>query len=451
MYKEFSVITLGCAKNEVDTEFIIGIMKEAGFEYKEDLESANIIIINSCAFLESSVNESIDAVLSVSGLKKSAKLKTLVLTGCLVHRYKMDLFKELPEVDIFLSTEKISKLPSLLKENKKGVIFKNFETFLGDEKLPRVITKPLSFAYIKIAEGCNHKCAYCTIPAIKGKLRSRSILSIVKEARKLVNKGVREINLIAQDLSSYGSDLNDGTNLNLLIDALHEENFRCKFRVLYLYPTGINDGLLKRLSTYDDFCSYIDLPLQHSSESVLKAMLRPVGKFSSKNIVEKIKTKYPQIAIRTTFIVGFPNESKEDVKDLEEFVSKGYFSSMGVFAYSFEEGSVAFENFPNFKLDKKRVKKDKKAVEIAWQKTRLKELKALKGKTLKILLEGYHSETDMILVGRTEFQAPEVDGKVLITEALLDKEDIKFGEFYTVKVKNNIGFDLEACLLSRCE
>ena len=447
MNKSFSIITLGCAKNTVDTEFIIGIMSKAGYKYSPNLDNAEIIIINSCAFLSSSVSESLDMIFEAQDFRTIGKLKTLVLTGCLIHRFKDELYEQLPEVDIFLSTEEIKNLPKILSKNKKGYFYKDYDVFLGDENSSRIITDAPSQAYIKIAEGCNHKCAYCTIPLIKGTLKSRRINSIVKEAKNLIKKGVKEISLIAQDLSEYGKDLKDNTDLIALIDALHNEKFDCKFRLLYLYPTGITDKLLSRLVNYDDFCNYIDLPLQHSSENVLKSMYRPVGKYSSWNVVKKIKEKYPQISIRTTFIVGFPTETDEDFNDLKKFVSMGYFSSVGIFAYSHEEGSSAYKNFPNYKQDKRKVKKNIKEVEVTWQKLRTKELKQLVGKTIPILLEGYHKETDLILVGRTEFQAPEVDGEVMITESKLSANKIVFGKFYNARITKVKGFDLEACLV----
>ncbi len=448
MLKNFSVITLGCAKNEVDSEFIIGIMSKAGFSYTDELEKAQIIIINTCAFLVSSINESITCVLNISDLKKTGSLKKLILTGCLIHRYKKDLFSEFPEVDIFLSTEEFSKLPKLIVQDKKGAIYKDFSSFLGDEKLPRIVSQPKCSAYIKVAEGCQHKCAYCTIPLIKGDLKSRSITSIVKEAKNLAKNGVAEINLVAQDLSSYGKDLKDGSSLTSLIDALYNAKIPCWFRLLYLYPTGINDGLLSRLVKYENFCNYIDLPLQHSSENILKAMYRPVGKFSSSNIIEKINKKYPQIAIRTTFILGYPNETQEDVDNLKNFVSKGFFSSVGVFAYSFEEGTDTYKNFPTYKEKKSQTKKNIKEIETLQQKIRIKKLRELKGKMVKVLLESTHEETDAILVGRTEFQAPDVDGRVLITESKLYENQIQFGKFYDVNVKRVIGYDLEGVLIS---
>ena len=447
MKKYFSIITLGCAKTTVDTEFIIGIMADAGYAYTSNLEEAKVIIVNSCAFLSSSVSESLNAVFEAQDLRKNGKLKTLVLTGCLIHRYKDELYDKLPEVDIFLSTEEIKHLPKILNNNSKGAFYKNYDVFLGNEKLKRIVTDVPSQAYVKIAEGCNHRCAYCTIPLIKGKLKSRSISSIIKEVRSLVKNGVKEVSLIAQDLSEYGSDLKDDTNLNKLIDSLHNEKFPCKFRLLYLYPTGINDGLLSRIVKYDDFCNYIDLPLQHSSENILKAMYRPVGKFSSWNIIKKIHEKYPQISIRTTFIVGFPGETREDVEDLKNFVKQGYFSSVGIFAYSHEEGSLAYSKYKDYKQDKKQVKRDIKEIEIIQQKLRVAELKKLKGKQIKVLLEGFHKDTDLILVGRTEFQAPEVDGEVLITNVDLSKRDIKFGEFYNSVVTKVDGYNLEACLI----
>ena len=217
MKKYFSIITLGCAKNTVDTEFIIGIMADAGYAYTSNLEEAKVIIVNSCAFLSSSVSESLNAVFEAQDLRKNGKLKTLVLTGCLIHRYKDELYDKLPEVDIFLSTEEIKHLPKILNNNSKGAFYKNYDVFLGNEKLKRIVTDVPSQAYVKIAEGCNHRCAYCTIPLIKGKLKSRSISSIIKEVRSLVKNGVKEVSLIAQDLSEYGSDLKDDTNLNKLI------------------------------------------------------------------------------------------------------------------------------------------------------------------------------------------------------------------------------------------
>ncbi len=449
MLKNFSVITLGCAKNEVDSEFIIGIMQKAGFFYENETENSEIVIINTCAFLESSIKESIDCILAVNELRKTGCLKKLVLTGCLIHRYKQKLFSEFPEVDVFLSTEDFSKLPKIIIQDKSGPIYKDFSSFLGDDKLPRVISSPTCSAYIKVSEGCQHKCAYCTIPSIKGDLKSRSIESIVKEAKRLSKEGVSEINLVAQDLSSYGKDLKDGSSLNSLIDALYDAKIPCWFRLLYLYPTGINDGLLSRLVKYENFCKYIDLPLQHSSENVLKAMYRPLGKFSSWKIIESINKKYPEIAIRTTFILGYPNETEEDIEDLKNFISRGFFASVGVFAYSFEEGTNAYKNFPSYKEKKLKTKRNIKAIEMLQQKIRVQALRNLKGKEIKVLLESVHEETDSILVGRTEFQAPDVDGRVLITDSKLSEKEIQVGKIYNVLIKRTVGYDLEGCLISK--
>jgi len=340
------LVTLGCAKNLVDSEVMLGVMKQKGFNIVTEPEFADLIVVNTCAFLESAVNEGVDRILELAEYKKTARCRQLVVAGCMVERYREELVESLPEVDRFISTDDLLSVTDGV-DAKEVFDEARRPYFLYDENTPRVISTDSHSAFVKVSEGCNRPCSFCIIPKIRGSLRSRSIPSVLAEVGHLREQNVKEFNLVAQDLTAYGEDLEEKSNLAMLLsglDSLSKDENQEPFwvRLFYAYPVGTNDELLKAIVESDTICNYLDIPLQHISKPVLKAMRRPLGAKGTRQLVEKITKEYPQIAIRTTFIVGFPGETEEDVDELEEFVSRGHFSHVGVFTYSQEKEAVSY-------------------------------------------------------------------------------------------------------------
>ena len=443
-----ALITLGCAKNQVDSEVMIGILHAQGFEIVTDVTLADVAVVNTCGFLESAVRESIDAILSVAENKKDGRLRRLIVAGCAVSRYRDELTRELPEVDAFLTTEEITRIgEAATSDGSFGALLAQAERpyFLYDETVPRALSSTGASAYVKIAEGCNRPCAFCIIPKIRGQLRSRTIPSIVRESQLLGEQGIKEINLVAQDLTDFGSDHKNG-NLTDLLEALDRAGAVEWIRLLYAYPLGINSRLLRSIVDLPRVCSYLDLPLQHASERVLREMQRPLGKYAPRRLVETIRREAPEIALRTTFIVGFPGERDEDVEELLAFVSEGHFTSVGVFTYSPESGTPAGER--NDQIAPKIREARRRAIMEAQQRVVSRRLPAEVGRRHRVLIEGPHEDTDLLLVGRTQFQAPEVDGAILINElpetAAGEPLVPLSGTFVEVEVTEVVGYDLMA-------
>lgn len=444
--KEFigraAIITLGCAKNQVDSEVMLGLLKQAGFEIVNDVERADIAIVNTCGFLQSAIEESLDCIMDLARLKGEGRLRSLVVAGCVVSRYQGDLEKELPEVDAFITTEQVLDIVNVIGGDKLPVLEKAARPyFLYDDTVPRQLSTESHYAYVKISEGCNRPCTFCIIPKIRGAMRSRKVDSILKEVDQLVDLGVKEINLIAQDLTSYGLDRKaDSENLVTLLQALNSQARAEWIRLLYAYPVGSDDSLIEAIRDLPRVCTYLDIPLQHSSEALLKKMQRPIGRYAPRNLVPHIKSIAPSIAIRTTFIVGFPGETEADIDDLEDFIRAGHFSSVGIFTYSAEEGTPAAEMQEQVSEEEKQNRKSR--LMLAQQEVLEEKLKDYLGKTLKVILEGTHSDTDMLLTARAEFQAVEVDSCILINDSEIDSELLKNGEFYQVEITEIAGYDL---------
>lgn len=445
-----AVITLGCAKNQVDSEVMVGVLRNSGFEIVNDLAHADVAVINTCGFLESAVKESVDCVLEVSELKRKGSLRKLIVAGCMVERYKGDIRSALPEVDTFISVDEVlsvgaaalsgdSTLKDILSEGSRPY-------FLYDDTMPRHLSTASHTAYVKISEGCNRPCAFCIIPQIRGKMRSRSIDSILREVEVLAKQGVREINLVAQDLTAYGTDTGGG-NLSQLLQALNKQGAAEWIRVLYAYPVGTDAELIDTIMESERVVKYLDVPLQHASENVLKLMRRPIGRFGAKQFVNFLRNRAPGLSIRTTFIVGFPGETAADVKELSDFIREGHFENVGVFTYSPEDGTPAF-TMPNQIAEAERNKR-RASVMKAQQQVAMQRGQARVGEELQVLVEGPHDETDMLLVGRAAFQAPEVDGTVLINSAddgiNLDQ---MAGGFGRVKIEEVSGYDLVGRLVA---
>lgn len=443
-----AIVTLGCAKNQVDSEVMIGVLRNTGFEIVSDLAHADVAVVNTCGFLESAVKESVDCVLELSELKKSGSLRRLLVAGCMVERYKGDIRKALPEVDSFIALDGLLSVGQAAvgaDESLRDILHEGARPyFLYDETMPRHLASKRHMAYVKISEGCNRPCAFCIIPQIRGVMRSRSIESIVREVQALGAQGVREMNLVAQDLTAFGTDTGKGRLVDLLraIDATQSAAW---VRLLYAYPVGVDDELLRAIVDLPSVCNYLDVPLQHSSESVLKSMKRPVGRFGSRRFVEYVRATAPEIKLRTTFIVGFPGETESDIEDLEAFVKDGHFESVGVFTYSPEQGTDAYALEGQISEKEKRARRDR--IMLAQQKVRVQRNQEYIGRELEVLVEGPHEETELLLSARARFQAPEVDGNVLINDVVEGLGEISPGHLGHVAITEVSGYDLVGTLV----
>lgn len=439
-----AMVTLGCAKNQVDSEVMLGVMAKNGFQIVKDVNQADVAIVNTCGFLESAINESIDCVLEVSKLKESGRLRKLIVAGCMVERFKGDIRTALPEVDSFVGLDDILNIAAAAQGSELSNLFNEAARpyFLYDESMPRTLSTLTHTAYVKVSEGCNRPCTFCIIPKIRGGLRSRTVSSILAEIKMLAQSGVKEVNLVAQDLTSFGRDHKEG-GLTELLAAIEKAQLVEWVRLLYAYPIGIDHALLKTITGSATICNYLDLPLQHSSESVLRAMQRPIGRYAARNITEFIRGAAPEIKMRTTFIVGFPGESEADVADLESFVAEGHFSSVGVFTYSKEEGTPSFDLPGHIPEEEKVARRER--IMLAQQRAVARQLEDYIGTTMDVLVEGTHEETDLLLCGRTEFQAPEVDGTVLINDIDGGGEieaQTYVGRILPVEITELAGYDL---------
>src|SRR6195256_2124009 len=414
-------ISLGCPKNLVDSEVMMGQLKQNGYEITADATEADTVVVNTCGFIESAKQESIEAILEAARLKTGGKATRLIVAGCLVERYRDELKAEMPEVDAFIGTSQINDIlavcdPSTNTRTLPVVSLGNQSaTYLYDESTPRVLATPSHYAFIKIAEGCDRPCAFCFIPQMRGHFRSRRFGSIVAEAHQLAEEGVKELILVAQDSSRYGEDLGRQDALAHLLRELSHTDSVEWVRVMYTYPTHISDTFLKVLAEEPKAVKYLDMPLQHASQNVLKLMKRGGNRESLERLVKRVRSGVPGIAVRTTFITGFPGETDEDFAELLGFVRSVKFDRVGVFTYSDEEGTPAFD-LPD-KVDPKIAKQRRARLMKEQSRISRKRNKAKIGSTVRVLFEGESSESDLLWQGRTESQAPDIDGCVLINDA----------------------------------
>lgn len=418
------LISLGCAKNLVDSEYILGLIKEEGYDITDDPSDAEIAIVNTCAFVRSAAEESIHTILELASLKEKGRLRHLFVVGCFVQRYGRKLSREIPEVDGWLGTGQIYRTPEVLRaqRNNSPIIYLDRPTFLADHSAPRVQTTPFYSAYLKIAEGCSHHCSYCTIPSLRGPFRSRTMDSLFIEAKNLVERGVQEINLVAQDTSWYGHDLDQPYRLEDLLENLLTIRGLKWLRVLYTHPYHLPDRLLELIDSEETLCPYLDVPIQHVNPDILRAMGRPSDPEPIPQLIERIKRRSRRIALRTTVMVGFPGETEEQFRELCTFVTEAKFDRLGVFPFSPEKGTPAArlkDGIPQT-IVKGRIEE---IMEIQAENSRQLN-RELIGKTVQVLVEGLHPETDLLLSGRTATMAPEVDGQVLINEGTAVVGDI---------------------------
>ncbi len=437
------LVSLGCPKNRVDSEVMVGQLRSGPFQLVDGPEDADVIIVNTCSFIQPATEESIETVLEMAKFKEEGSCKKLVVTGCMVQRYGQSLEGELPEVDHFLGTGEYHRIADVLKA-RSGEIPKSFvdvPMYIHDELAPRVNSWSKSSAYLKISEGCDHRCAFCIIPQLRGKLRSRTIPSLVAEAQRLAEEGVVELNLISQDSTAYGRDLRDGSDLGALLRALAKVDVRW-LRLHYAYPIGLPKSFLEVMAEEPKVVRYLDMPLQHASGSMLRAMRRGVTREGQERILERVKKYVPDVALRTTFIVGFPGETDADFAELCDFVRAQRFDHVGVFTYFQEDGTPAAEMDGQVEDDVKKARQaELMAIQAEISRSRLKEKV---GSVIDVLVEGVSEESELLLRGRTEWQAPDVDGQVFINDA---PEDVKVGQIRPLRVTQAGDYDLVGELL----
>lgn len=433
-----SLVSLGCPKNLVDAEVMLGHLPPERYEIVTDEASADIIIVNTCSFIQDAQEESVDTILEVADHKKSGRCRLLVVTGCLPQRYRDELSSELPEVDLFLGTGDAARLPGLLDEKLGGGQVREAigqPDFLYDHTTPRVQSSPFYSTYIKIADGCANHCSYCIIPKLRGTLRSRALDSVVAEAERMVAQGVAEINLIAQDITAYGADRDDGANLPELLRRLVKIDGLRWLRLLYAYPDGVSEELIDLIAREDKICNYLDIPLQHIDDQLLGAMNRRVGEAEVRDLITRLRARIPELTLRTSFIVGFPGETPEQFDKLLRFVEEGHFDRLGVFRYSREEGTAA-ATLPeqiSERVKSERYKRLMKAqARISFRKNR-----ALVGRIEPVLVEGLSEESELLLRGRSVRQAPDVDGQVYITAG-----QAEIGRIVPLRITDSSEYDL---------
>ena len=443
--KKVGFVSLGCPKNLVDSEVMMGQLAGAGYEITGNAGEADTVVVNTCGFIESAKQESIDAILEATRWKSQGGPSRVVVAGCLVERYRDELVKELPDVDAFIGTSQVGEILRAADERFDAraltitPIGNKSATYLYDENTPRLRATAPHTAFIKIAEGCDRPCAFCSIPAMRGSFRSRRFGSIIEEARMLAKQGVKEVVLIAQDSSRYGEDLGEVDALAALIRALGEIDELEWIRVMYAYPTHISDAFLAAIAETPKAVKYLDMPLQHASRNILKLMKRGGTRESLERLITRVRERVPGIVIRTTFITGFPGEAEDDFEELMRFVRNCRFDNVGVFTYSDEEGTPAFD-LPN-KVDPKTAKQ--RRTRLMKEQARIsKQLnRARVGKTFPVLFEGLSQESDLLFQGRLPGQAQEIDGYILIND-IPENLQPQIGHIYTVRITEAHEYDL---------
>jgi ribosomal protein S12 methylthiotransferase len=475
---KIGLVSLGCPKNLVDAEVMLGLARNAGHEITSDASDADVLVVNTCAFIDSAKQESIDAILEMAEHKKNGACQQLIVTGCLAERYRDQLRAEIPEIDAVLGTGEVPEIVGAIAGDTGPTAPLRFyrdrlsgpgtrhpaagashvalstpnaarrpvlPTYIYDAETPRLLATPAHYAYIKVAEGCDYKCSFCIIPTLRGAYRSRPVDSIVREARALSDRGVKELLLISQDTTFYGLDLHERGALARLLRALNAIDGLEWIRLLYLYPTTIDDETLAAMSECDKVCKYIDLPLQHASNPVLRRMKRPGTRQKYDQLLTRIRARVPGVALRTTFIVGFPGETEEDVEQLCGFVGDHNFDHVGVFTYSHEEGTSAYileDDVPG------RVKKARRARVMTLQKRLVvRRNRGLVGQRVRLMIDGASSDHELVVKARLSGQAPEIDACVYLTDC--DPSAFRAGDFAEAEIVGGRHYDLIARPVSR--
>jgi len=465
------MISLGCPKNLVDSEVMLGLAQQAGHQLTRDAADADVLVVNTCAFIDKAKQESVDAILEMAEHKKHGRCRTLVVAGCMAERYRTELQEQIPEIDAVIGTGEVPEIVSLLGgsaarrsgepvvipllgSDGQPILTKNqrrettdqrpltpdLPTYIYDADTPRLLATPRHYAYVKIAEGCDYKCAFCIIPTLRGHYRSRSAASILQEAERLAANGVKELLLISQDTSFYGVDRGERGALARLLRALNKIDGLAWIRMLYLYPTTIGDDVLAAMAESEKVCKYIDLPLQHASDAVLKRMKRPGTRAGYERLLDRIRRRLPGVALRTTFIVGFPGETEDDFRQLQGFVDAVGFDHVGVFTYSHEEGTSAHTLPDDVPAGTKRRRQSRlmRAQEHIVSRAQASRI----GRHVRLLVDGPSDEHELVLRARLEGQAPDIDPLVYLTDC--DPSEIPPGTFIKAEIVGSRSYDLVA-------
>ena len=432
-----SMISLGCDKNLVDAEHMLGTMAQKGYSFTDDETQADVIVVNTCCFIEDAKQESINTIIDTARLKEEGNLKVLIVAGCLAQRYKDEILEEIPEVDALIGTSSFDKIEEAVENALRG---EKAMEFLDLDRLPKISTKRLNstggwYAYLKIAEGCDKNCTYCIIPSLRGHYRSYPMEELVEAATQLASEGVKELILVAQETTLYGVDLYQKKMLPELLKRLCGIEGICWIRILYCYPEEITDELIDTIASEEKICHYLDIPIQHASDRILRRMARRTNQNDLKEIVGKLRKKIPDITLRTTLITGFPGETEEDFEILKDFVDEMQFERLGVFTYSEEEGTIAagFEN----QVDEEVKEARREEIMLLQQEISLAHLQSLIGEELDVVIEG-NIPDDGVYIGRTYMDVPGVDGYVFVES----NRNHMSGDFVRVKITGASEYDL---------
>jgi ribosomal protein S12 methylthiotransferase len=446
---KLGLVSLGCPKNLVDGEVMLGLAREAGYDITSDARSAEVIVVNTCAFIDNAKEESVDAILEMAQLKRDGGCRKLIVTGCLAERYRDQLQKEIPEIDICLGTGEVPHIvdalagrptPMHLFRSRAELSAPPEPTYLYDASSPRLVTTPRHYAYVKIAEGCDYTCAFCIIPTLRGHYRSRDEDSIVREAEHLAANGVRELLLISQDTTFFGVDRKQRGALARLLRRLNDVADLRWIRLLYLYPTTVTDDVLDAMAECDKVCKYIDLPLQHASADVLRRMRRPGNRDTYRRLLARIRGRVPNATLRTTFIVGFPGETEADFRELCDFVREMQFDHVGVFTYSHEEGTRAYDLIDDVPA---RTKTARRNALMRLQKQLVGHRhRSRTGDMVQLMIDGPSADSDLVLQGRLEGQAPDIDAVVYLSEC--DPSAYAPGDIIPARIVGAKDYDLVA-------
>lgn len=436
MTEKVKVVTLGCEKNLVDSEIMSGLIHQRGYTLTDSAEEATVIIVNTCGFIDAAKEESVNTILDMADLKQTASLKALIVSGCLTQRYKEELMKEMPEIDGIVGTGDFHNINEIVDKALAGrkPVYVGNPVFNYEQALPRRVATPRYTAYVKIAEGCDNNCTFCSIPIMRGAFRSRSMESIIAEVENLASQGVKEISLIAQDSTNYGTDLYDKFMLPTLLNKVTEVAGIEWVRLHYAYPGFFTDELIEAMASNPKICKYIDMPLQHSEDAILKRMRRPGRQRDSRELIAKIRTRMPEVALRTSIIVGFPGETEEDFERLAQFVRDVEFDRLGVFTYSKEEDTPAARLPDQLDEDVKEFRANT-LMEIQREIAGRRNGRRI-GHDIDVLIERYDGRGD-VYIGRSQYDAPEIDGEVFVRG-----KDLAIGKVAKVRVTHSFDFDL---------
>ncbi len=435
-------VSLGCPKNLVDSEVMLGTLSGEGYQITADQESADVIVVNTCGFIDSAKRESIDTILEMAQYKQDGRCKKLVVAGCLAERYRGEIRAEIPEIDFVFGPDELGQvLDSVRIDEAEPIPEIAIDSLYRSDQvptIPRILTTPSHMAYLKISEGCDHTCAFCAIPGFRGAFRSRPLDDLVSEARRLADGGVQELVIVSQDTLAYGKDLGMQRGTLSLLRRLLEIDELAWIRLLYCYPNLLSDDLVHLIAGEDRLCSYFDIPFQHASPRILERMRRGGSRGVFERQLQRIRDFVPGAGIRTSFIVGFPGETDSDFKELMQFVANVGFDNLGVFLYSDEEGTAAFDL--DGKVARSQAEERRDVLMSEQSRISAKNLRSLVGQRFPVLLDGFSSETDLLLEGRLETQAPEIDGHVLINDA--SDTEPRTGSFYDVEITESLEYDL---------